>query len=390
MSPIRVVFAKELIDGLRDRRSLMSLLLFPLVGPMLIAFILSQTTAKIASEIDELLPVRGAHNAPGLIAFLDERGMDIVAPPDDPLEAVARRDIDVVLIIPDDFGERFRKGQPAPVQIVSDEFRTDRQRPAAARLRKLIAAYSAQLGTMRLLAHGTSPDLAQPIRVHNVDVSTEKSRAALFLNFIPMFVLLAAFIGGMFMATDSTAGERERGSLEPLLLNPVSRRTLVIGKWLATVVFSSFTVLLTLTCTLVALSRISVEELGISSLSLAPDEIAMVLVATLPLSLLASAAQMLTASFARSFREAQTYLSLMVFIPTLPAALVTVTPLQSELWMMAVPVLGQQVLLMDVIRGDQISLGGAFLAALVAVIGTFACILAAAALFRRERIVYGR
>ena len=145
----------------------------------------------------------------------------------------------------------------------------------------------------------------------------------------------------------------------------------------------------TLACTLVALSRVSVEELGISSLSLEPSAVVDVLLATLPLALFASAAQLLTASFARSFREAQTYLSLMVFVPTLPAALVTVMPLKSQLWMMAIPVFGQQVLLMDVIRGDAIPLGWVAVAAAVSVAGALVCLHLTAALFRRETIVYG-
>ena len=115
-----------------------------------------------------------------------------------------------------------------------------------------------------------------------------------------------------------------------------------------------------------------------------------VLLATLPLALFASAAQLLTASFARSFREAQTYLSLMVFVPTLPAALVTVMPIESQLWMMTVPVFGQQVLLMDVIRGDPIVTGWVVVAAAVSTVGALICLHLTASLFRRETIVYGR
>lgn len=390
MSPVRVVFLKELVDGLRDRRSLLSLLLFPLVGPLLISFILSQTTDQLSSGDAMRLPVAGRDNAPGLVTFLDERGLDIVEAPVDPVGAVTGRQERVVLVIPEDYGERFRAGRPASVQLVTDEYRTDGQGAIVRRTRDLINAYAAQVGTLRLLARGVSPDLAQTVVVQDVDVSTPKSRAAIFLNFIPMFVLLAAFIGGMFSATDSTAGERERGSLEPLLLNPVTRRAIVIGKWLATVVFASFTVLSTLACTLVALSRVSVEELGIRSLSLEPSAVVDVLLATLPLALFASAAQVLTASFARSFREAQTYLSLMVFVPTLPAALVTVMPLKSQLWMMLVPVFGQQVLLMDVIRGDPIPTGWVVVAAAVSTVGALICLQLTATLFRREAIVYGR
>jgi len=389
VNPVAVVFKKELVDGLRDRRALVSLFLFPLVGPVLISFILSQTTGQLSSDEAMRLPVVGRDHAPSLVTFLDERGLDIVDAPADPVGAVAERQERLVLIIPDDYGERFDAGRPATLQLVTDEYRTDGQ-GAAARTRELIQAYSAQVGTLRLLARGVTPDLAKPVAVQEVDVSTPKSRAAVFLNFIPMFVLLAAFIGGMFSATDATAGERERGSLEPLLLNPVTRRALVYGKWLASVVFACSTVLSTLILTLVALSRVSVEELGLGSLSLEPLAVVQVLACTLPLALFASAAQVLTASFARSFREAQTYLSMMVFIPTLPAALLTVTTVKAKLWMMLVPVLGQQVLLMDIIRGDAVPVGWVVAAGAVSLVGAMLCMQLTANLFRREAIIYGR
>jgi sodium transport system permease protein len=389
MRPVFVVLRKELLDGVRDRRSLLSLFLFPLVGPLMVSLILTLASEQAGKGNPLELPMVGRDNAPGLIAFLEGRNVKVVDPPADPVHAVQQRTVPLVLVVPDDYGKRFRQARPATVELIHNKFRSDKHAGSARRVRKLVGAYAGQVGTLRLLARGVSPELVQPVVVQEVDLSTPKSRAALFLGFIPMFVLLAAFIGGIYSATDATAGERERGSLEPLLLNPITRRKLVLGKWLATSVFSCLTVVLTLVCTVAALSRVSVDELGVS-LSLAPKDAVLVLIVALPLALLASAGQVLVASFARSFREAQTYLSLMVFLPTLPAALVTVVPIKSQLWMMALPVFGQQVLLMDVIRGNPVSPLGIVVAALVALGGALACVHVTAALFRRERIIYGR
>jgi sodium transport system permease protein len=387
LNPIRVVFLKELTDGVRDRRSLMSLLVFPVVGPLIIALMLAMTPELLADDNEISLPVIGRENAPALITFLEDRGVVIVDAPADPMGAIRSRKLDVVLVIPDDYSTRFRAGRPATVELFGDAF-NDRG-GAARRTRRLLQGYATKVGTLRLLARGVSPDLATPVAVQDVDLSTPRSRAAIFLNFIPMFVLLAAFIGGMYSATDSTAGERERGSLEPLLLNPITRRALVLGKWLAAVAFSAFTLTFTFFCTLVALGRVPIDELGIS-LTLEPFDIAIVLATTLPLAFFASAAQLLAASFARSFREAQTYLSLMVFIPTLPAALLTVSPLDSELWMMAIPVLGQQVIMMDVIQGDAVQPVAIVLAGVAALAGALICVRFTAVLFQREQIIEGR
>jgi sodium transport system permease protein len=388
VSPVLVVFLKELRDGLRDRRALFSLLLFPLVGPVLIAVMLTQTASELAPEARQRLPVVGREHAPGLCAFLEERGIEVVEPPADPLAAVRDREVAAVLIIPSDFGSRFAAGKPATAELIVDESRSETL-AAVGRVRRTVQAYGSQVGTLRLLARGVSPELAQPIVLAEVDLSTPKKRAAIFLNIIPMFVLLAAFIGGMYTATDSTAGERERGSLEPLLLNPVARRSLALGKWLATVCFSIFTVVFTLGSTLLALAQVPLARFGLS-LAIDAGDVAWLVAVMVPLPLFVAGAQLLVASFARSFKEAQTYLSLMVFLPMLPALLTTVRPMESEAWMMAVPVLGQQVLLTDVLRGEVPSLLALALTSVASLGAGYACVLATAALFRREKVIYGR
>ena len=388
MSPVLVVLLKEMRDGLRDRRALFSLLLFPLMGPILITVMLTQTASQLAPDGKQRLPVVGREHAPALIAFLEQRGIEVVDAPADPVAAVRDREVDAVLVIQPDFRERFADGKPATVELIVDDSRSDTH-TAVRRVRATIQGYGSQVGTLRLLARGVSPDLAQPIAIDEVDLSTPKKRAAIFLNVIPMFVLLAVFIGGMYTATDSTAGERERGSLEPLLLNPVARRSLVLGKWLATVCFSIFTVLFTLGCTLIALGRVPLESFGLS-LSIDATDVAWLVAVMLPLPLFVGGAQLLVASFARTFKEAQTYLSLMVFMPMLPALLTTISPIDTQAWMMAVPVLGQQVMLTDILRGEAPTVASLALATVSSLAAGYACILATAALFRREKVIYGR
>jgi sodium transport system permease protein len=379
---------KELRDSARDRRAVASLLLFPLFGPVLVSLMLAQVVERATDERSVELPVVGADRAPGLMQYLGERGITVASPPGDPLRAVSEHKSDVVLVIGEDFESSFRGGRPAPVQLVVDEAR-DEARSSVGRVRAALDSYSRTVGALRLLAHGANPDLSRALSIDEVDLSTPQSRAALFLTFVPMFVLLAAFMGGMHSATDSTAGERERGSLEPLLLTPVARRDLVLGKWLAAVVFAALAVLTTLGCTALALGRVPLGRFGMTA-RLDTTQVLFVALAVLPVALLTCGLQVLVASFARTVKEAQIYMSLLVLLPLMPALLLSLRPMKQELWMMVVPVLGQQALVMGVMRGEPVNLLAFVIAGISAAVLGLSCVAATAALFRRERIVYGR
>jgi sodium transport system permease protein len=382
------VVRKELRDALRDRRSLLSALLYPLLGPLMILVMFSYIVDTHTQERPLKLAVIGQDNAPTLIRYLEGQGVEIEDAPADPLAAVRDGELDVVLEIPAEFGEAFRAARPAPVRLILDDSSAPSQ-TSIKRTRRLLLGYSRQVGSLRLLARGVDPSLANAIAIEDVDLATPQKEAAKLLGMLPMFVLLAGFIGGMYVATDATAGERERGSLEPLLCNPVSRRALVVGKWLAATAFAVVSIVLTLALTLLALTFVDLDELGIV-LDLGPVEIAGVLAATVPIALLAAAAQLLIATFARTFKEAQTYLSLMMLIPMIPGVVMSIEPIHSVLWMMPIPLLGQQVLLMDVLRGEPTSALDFALTGLSAVAVAVVCLLINARLFEREKIIFGR
>jgi sodium transport system permease protein len=388
MRELKAVVRKELRDALRDRRSLLSALLYPLLGPLLIVVMFSYIADTHTQERPLKLAVIGQDNAPTLIRYLEGQGVEIEDPPADPLAAVRDGELDVVLEIPADFGEEFRAARPAAVRLILDDS-SNASQTSIKRTKRLLVGYGQQVGGLRLLARGVDPSLTNAIAIEEVDLATPQKEAANLLGMLPMFVLLAGFIGGMYVATDATAGERERGSLEPLLCNPVSRRALVVGKWLAATAFAAVSIVLTLVLTLVALTFVDLDALGIV-VDLGPVEIAGVLAATIPIALFAAAAQLLIATFARSFKEAQTYLSLMMLVPMIPGVVMSIKPIHSALWMMPIPLLGQQVLLMDVLRGEPTSVLDFVLTGLSAVVLAVICLLINARLFEREKIIFGR
>ena len=228
-----VIVRKELRDAFRDRRALFSIFFGAIFFPIVITVMMNRVADRARDAEHLTIPVAGAENAPALIEWLEgQDGVSIAEAPADPEAAVEDKSVDVVLIIPKNFGERFSASRAAQVRIVSDSSNSTAQ-PAAQRVRVLIAVYSAQIASLRLIARGVSPSIGNPLQVQEIEVSSAQQRAAAVLSFIPLMLMIAAFTGGMQIATDSTAGERERGSLEPLLVNPVARGVLVSGKWLA-------------------------------------------------------------------------------------------------------------------------------------------------------------
>jgi sodium transport system permease protein len=234
-----------------------------------------------------------------------------------------------------------------------------------------------------------SPAVVTPIQIEDREVSSAQQRAAVILNFIPLFIVLASFTGGMHIATDSTAGERERGSLEPLLVNPAPRVVIAGGKWLAAAVSAALSVAITTTLCLVLLRVIPLQDLGIR-FRLGPAQVGWLLTAVLPLCLLSTAIQTYLATFARSFKEAQTYMGYLIMVPTLPGVLSSVYPIASQPWMYPIPILGQHLLASDVLGGKSPA-PVMFVAAAATALATAALLVRLTTrLLQRERIVFGR
>ena len=320
--------------------------------------------------------------------WFGRRGYAVVDGPADPQQAVREKDLDFVVVVPEGFEEDFAHGRSAAVELVHDGSRKESSQ-AVGRVRGLVRGYSKVVGNLRLMARGISPQLGNAVTIDNVDVASPRQKAASWFTFIPMLVILAAFMGGMNVAIDATAGERERQSLEPLLVNPVPRRTLVLGKWLAAALFSGAGIGLTLASLLFALSRVPLEQFGIE-LRLGGREAAWLLAGTLPLALFASGLQMALSTFARSYKEAQTLMSLLMLLPIVPHFIASLWSLGDAWWMLAVPALGQYVLLTDVLGGEAVQVGACLGVVLSSALLGLVCVEVTARLFERERIIFGR
>ena len=392
MSPLTqiiVIFRKEVKDAFRDRRSLYSILAGAIFGPLVTGFMLN-SVADRQRQIDEVrVPVVGMEHAPALMEWLRQQaGVELVAGPADPEAAVRDRDEDVVVVITPEFSQKFRSSSPARVKLVADGSR-NASRPKVQRVRLLLQRYSSEIGMLRLVGRGVSPAIASAIQLEDVEVSSAQQRAATILSFIPLFIVIAAFTGGMQIATDSTAGERERGSLEPLLVNPAPRRAFAVGKWLAASFAAMLSVLLTTALVLVMLRSVPLAELGIR-FRIEPLQIVGLLAALLPMCLMSTGLQTYLATFARSFKEAQSYMGILIMVPTIPGMLTTVYPITSQAWMYPIPILGQHVLATDVLGGKSTPFWAFLLAGAAACAVALALVQLTTHLLQREKIIFSR
>jgi sodium transport system permease protein len=355
MSALLTVCRKEILDTLRERRVLVSLLIGMLLGPALFTVMINLTVSRNLSSVDETLkvPMLGAERAPNLVAFLNARGIErrddaAVASVEAATELVARGEHDVVLAVDEAFDADFGTQRAARVTLIFDRSKS-RAASRVSRVRGAIDAYSQQIGSLRLVANGVDLSLLRPLVVDELDVSTPAGRSALMLGVLTYFLLFSTLTGGLHLAIDTTAGERERKSLEPLLTLPVSRASLLVGKMTATVLFMLVSLALTLAAFTIALQQLPLEQIGMSSsFGFATAALAFALIA--PFAPLGAALMTAVASFTKTYREAQTYLTFVLLVPTLPLAFATLLNIEPEAKLMWIPSLSQHLLITMLIK----------------------------------------
>jgi sodium transport system permease protein len=360
MRALLAVFAKEFLDNLRDRRTLLSALLFgPLFGPMMFGLMISRMLEQSVIESDEpvAITMSGSEYAPGLTRFLEAQSMTITRSSMTEAQAraaVRRGAAHVVLLVPQNYPELFTSAAPAPVFLIADS--SDSQtRKNADRLRHILAAYASGIAQLRLQVRGVNPLLAAPVAVNDIDVATPSGRAVVVLGFMTYFVLFALLMGGLYLAIDSTAGERERGSLEALLSLPVARGVLVGGKVLATCAYMAISLALSLSAFVVVFRFVPLERLGMSA-NLDFGTALLFFVICLPFIPLGATLMTLVASFTRTYREAQTYLTSVLLVPTLPIAFASIYSLKTQHSLMFIPSLSQHLLMTSVLKDEYVPL----------------------------------
>ena len=358
MSAVWTVFRKEVIENLRDRRVILSAFFFGvLLAPMIFGLTTTMVSKRAVANQDKPLelPIAGGDRAPNLVQFLRENGAqveDVQLTSDEAMSAVRSGERDLVLLIGNEYGEALQAGETAPLSLVVDTSNSQTS-PSAERARQLLGAYGHQLAALRLMVRGINPTVINPVGVHTLDVATPAGRSLLILGMMTYFCFMSMLVGGFYLAIDTTAGERERHSLEPLLTLPIRRSQLIVGKMLATAAYMSVSLLLTLAAFGVVLTFIPLEALGMSA-NFGPRVVLAIFAVMVTFVPLGAGLMTVVASFTRSNREAQSWLSVVMMLPIAPIMFAVVSGTKPSAALMAVPSLSQHLLATSLMRGDAI------------------------------------
>ncbi len=380
-----VVLGKEVKDHLRDSRSLVLALLYPLLGPLALGLLLQ--VAADARHVDPGAPAltvaaRGLDHAPELAAFLAGHNVTLNAMGEAAAGGGGGAEAGpVTLEIP----AAAAAGAPFTVRLLFDANSTT-ETATARRLADLITGYSRQLGQRLLTARGLDPGLIQPVTVERIHTGRRLDMALLLYSLISPLLVFMIFLGAVPLVLDSTIGERERGTLEPLLTTPIRRWEVLLGKAGAAFLFTLVTVLLNLSAFRLVLSLLAAGAPGGQP---PPDSavFGLILVMALPVMALAVTLQLAIAALARTLKEAQIYLGLLPLVPALPGIASAMTPLVPQLWTSGVPVFGQMLVFNRLIAGAPVEPAQALLSAVTTLLTAVLIFWWATRLYEQDRTV---
>ena len=377
-----VVLVKEMRDHLRDRRSLLLGLVYPLLGPALLGGLLTfaSTNFQRQAGAESTVAAIGTEHAPGLVEFFKKNGVTLKPAPANPRAAVRTGKVPLVLVIPPEAAGRDR----FTVRMLIDLNRMANA-SSTVTVMELLNAFSKRTARRLMEAQKLDPGMVQPIVVEHINVAHKPNIASFFYNMITPLVMFMVFLGGAHIAVDLTAGERERGSLEPLLSAPVERWELLLGKSGAAFLFTLFSMIVSFAAFRVILGAVAA---GSSGLAPPPDTRVFIdmFVVAVPLMALAVTMQIAIAAVSRSMKEAQIYLGLLPVIPALPGVAMAFSPPGAYAWMAATPGFGQMMMFSHLISGQEVDPAHLALSAITTTLLALAFFLWSVHLFKREKI----
>jgi sodium transport system permease protein len=350
-----VVFVKEWRDAWRDRRTLAVVLLSSVaLGPLLL-FGLSSIVEGLDRRAEErVVWMVGIDHAPSLVNHLRRQSVEVRAAPSDYHDGLRRQTLgDAVLVVGAGFERRLQAGEAAEVEIVSSSANT-RSRASAARLHARLAGFAAEQATLRLAWRGVAPALAQPLDVQERDLADAAARSTPFTALLPFFVVMAVLYGALHAALDATAGERERGSLEPLMMTPTPPLAIALGKWAAVAGMALAVAVLSSLSFLPGQWWLRSESLS-ALFRFGTREVLWFVVLLAPLAGAMAAVLMAVAIRCRTFREAQANASIVLLALSLLPMATWLNHGAEAAWHLRVPVLAEVTLMNRVLRGDALN-----------------------------------
>jgi sodium transport system permease protein len=369
-----VVLVKEVIDALRDRRTLLRLMVpAVLMGPLLLLAMSALISSLEERAEKREVMVAGIEHAPTLRNYLERQTYTIkAAPPDYELRLRASTLLEPVLVVGPKFEQALAEGERPSVELVSDSS-NQRASSGMAGLQRLLNGFNRERAILHLALRGVSTELLQSVAIEERDLASMQARATRITAIIPMFIIMAVLYGALTASLDSTAGERERGSLEPLLMNPVPHLALVLGKWFAVALLGMAVALIA------SLSFIPAQWFLRSDSLQAMFQFGMVEVVTflllqLPLAAGLGAVLMALAIRSKTYKEAQAGSGLVITLVGLAPMVSILNPSGEAPWYLWVPGLSQNTLMLLVLKGEELSFAKVFPGVLVGLVLMAVCL----------------
>ncbi|MGP9799834.1 ABC transporter permease [Rheinheimera sp. NSM] len=376
MNLFRTLFRKELLDASRDKRSVMAGLYYAVGTPLLMCLLFSVLLRQLSSSDELLISIDNADAAPALVQYLANN--DIRHGEGAEVKAIR-------LVVSTDFQQQMQQGRPATVIIDADRA-DDQLQTAIRRLERELGRYNSDIATLRLMARGIDPQLMQPVDVQVQDQATPDSRGGTFLAFATLSIILTLFYAAMNLAIDTSAGERERNSLTLLLSQPLSSLQLVLAKIAAIACFSMLGLLVILLVSKFAYGMVPWQQLGFN-ISLNADFMLFTLLLGLPLALLSASLQVMVSFVAKSFKEAQTYVTMVLLVPA-GLSMVTAYNIAPD-YLQWLPIAAQQQAMIAYLKGSAIAMPQLLVSGLLTLAIFAACSYASSRLLKSEKVVFG-
>jgi sodium transport system permease protein len=368
------VYKKELLDALRDRRTLLAVILSSVaVGPLVLVLI-----SALVSDIEKRAEARevlmaGIEHAPTLRNFLERQTLVVKPAPADYERRLVDKTLgDPVIVVSADFEAKMAQGEAPLVEIVRSSANT-RAESAVPRLTHTLRAFDSEQAVLRLATRGVMPAMVQTVRVEDRDLANPAARSATFTGMLPFFVLMAVLYGAMTAALDTTAGERERGSLEPLLMNPAPRAAIVAGKWAAVATVGMLIAVMSCLSFLPGQWLLQSETLA-AMFQFGIREAALFIGLLAPLAAALSSVMMAIAIRSKSIKEAQASNALVIFGVSMLPLVNLFNQGGEQAWHLWVPVLAQSTLMGRVLRGEVLSAIDVLLPMAVALVLAAVCV----------------
>jgi len=368
------VFIKELRDALRDRRTLLMVVLSSVaIGPVIL-FALSALISSMEERAESReIWAAGMEHAPTLRNYLERQTLVIkAAPADYERQLIDRRFGDAVMVLPSSFEAELAAGDRPAVELVSSSA-NNRAAGSLRRLQRVLAGFNQEIALLRLTHRGVAPAVLEAVRSEERDLADPRARAAQLTGMLPFFVMMAVLYGALHAALDTTAGERERGSLEPLLMTPPSRYALVWGKWGAVACVGMLIAVLSCCSFLPAQWLLRSETLA-AMFQYGLREAALFLALLVPLAAMLSALMMAVAIRCKTFKEAQANNTLVILGVSLLPLVSLFNQEGEQAWHLWTPALAQMTLMGRVLKGEAFSAPDLLLPLAVAGLVTVACL----------------